>query len=85
MEIYSFKKGVDKLIFKIQEYKNKKYFDIRFHFEQNGEWQPTKKGITLPISYLEEFKTGIEKLEHIINEVNEINEINETEKEEFPV
>ncbi len=31
----------------ISEYKKTKFLDIRKYYEENKEWKPTKKGITL--------------------------------------
>ncbi len=35
------------IIISISQYKNSKYLDIRKYYEENGEWKPTKKGITV--------------------------------------
>lgn len=32
---------------KLSSYRNAKFIDIRKYYEDNGEWRPTKKGITL--------------------------------------
>jgi len=32
----------------IEEYKGRKYVDVRIYFENDeGEWKPTKKGVTI--------------------------------------
>lgn len=47
----------------LRDYNDRRYFDLRLWFmpSRGGEYRPTKKGITLPIEYLEEVKTGLEK------------------------
>jgi hypothetical protein len=30
-----------------EEFKGRKYLDIRVYFEDEGEWKPTKKGVTI--------------------------------------
>ena len=32
----------------VEEYKGRKYLDVRIYFESDeGEWKPTKKGVTI--------------------------------------
>jgi len=32
----------------VEEYKGRKYLDVRIYFENDeGEWKPTKKGVTI--------------------------------------
>ena len=48
MEVGEISKSKDKIIVAVREFKGKEYVDIRTHFENNdGDWIPTKKGITL--------------------------------------
>jgi len=48
MQIGELEKGKDKIIILLKEFKGKQYIDIRTYFEnQEGEWIPTKKGISL--------------------------------------
>jgi hypothetical protein len=48
MEVGEISKGKDKIIIAVKEFKGKEYVDIRTHFENDeGDWIPTKKGITL--------------------------------------
>jgi hypothetical protein len=48
MQIGEIEKGKDKIIIMLKEFKGKQYIDIRTYFEnQDGEWIPTKKGISL--------------------------------------
>ena len=47
MEIGELQKGKDKIIIALKEFKGKEYIDIRTHFENSdGDWIPTKKGVT---------------------------------------
>ena len=51
----------------MNEYKGKKYIDIRTYFEaDDGEYKPTKKGVTLSIDLYNELKEGIERLESLL-------------------
>jgi hypothetical protein len=55
MEVGEIPKGNDKIIVALKEFKGKEYIDIRTHFENNdGDWIPTKKGITLAPDSLDE-------------------------------
>ena len=48
MQIGEIQKGKDKIIVTVKEFKGKQYIDLRTHFENDqGEWIPTKKGISL--------------------------------------
>ena len=54
----------EKLIFSVSEFKGKKYANIRIYYEDDeGEWKPTKKGITVSLDTFAEFKENIETLE----------------------
>ncbi|MGD0231653.1 MAG: transcriptional coactivator p15/PC4 family protein [Syntrophorhabdales bacterium] len=45
-----------------EEYKGRKYVDLRIYFENNdGEWKPTKKGVTVQPERLEDFMELIRK------------------------
>lgn len=55
MEFGEIKKGKDKIVVSFKEFKGKHYIDIRTYFEnENGEWLPTKKGITFSADLLDE-------------------------------
>ena len=54
----------EKLIFSVSEFKGKQYANIRIYYEDDeGEWKPTKKGITVALDTFSEFKDNIEALE----------------------
>lgn len=46
----------------INEYKGKKYLDLRVYYTTDDgiNWNPTKKGITIPPDKLSEFREAIE-------------------------
>ncbi len=55
----------EKIFFSLSEYKGKKYAYIRIYFEDDeGEWKPTKKGITLSPDRFAEFKDNVEALKN---------------------
>ncbi len=57
----------EKIFFSLSEYTGKKYADIRIYFEDDeGEWTPTKKGITLSLDRVAEFKDNVEALEKFL-------------------
>jgi hypothetical protein len=44
------------------EYKGRKYVDVRIYFaNEEGEWKPTKKGVTIQPDKVEEFVELIKK------------------------
>ena len=44
------------------EFKGRKYVDVRVYFESDqGEWKPTKKGVTIQPDKVEEFIELIKK------------------------
>lgn len=52
---------------KLSSYRNAKFIDIRKYYEDNEEWKPTKKGVTLN-------KEQLDELLKILNDnVNDIN------------
>lgn len=68
MEFGELQKGKDKIIVALKEFKGKEYIDIRTHFENDdGDWIPTKKGITFSPESLDELieilKNAKKKLE----------------------
>jgi hypothetical protein len=67
MQIGEIRKGNDKIIVTVKEFKGKQYIDLRTYFENDqGEWIPTKKGISLTpdnlddmIGFLQEAKKAV--------------------------
>lgn len=65
----------EKVIFSISEFKGKNYANIRIYYEDDeGEWKPTKKGVTVPLDTFNEFKENIEKLESYLKDNNLLEE-----------
>lgn len=57
----------EKLVFSLSDFKGKNYADIRIYYEDDeGEWKPTKKGITLSLDRFGEFKEHLDKLEEFL-------------------
>ncbi len=70
----------EKIVFGLSEYKGKKYADLRIYFENDeGEWKPTKKGITVSLERFWEFKENLQKLEAHLLENGHIQPPEETE------
>ena len=58
------KKETERVRVAISEFQERKYIDIRTYYQnQEGEWKPTQKGVTLPPDKLEELKEALNKLE----------------------
>ena len=50
------KSGTERVRVSAEEFKGRKYLDIRIYFEGGeGEWKPTKKGVTIQPDKVEEF------------------------------
>lgn len=63
----------EKIVFGLSEFKGKKYADLRIYFEDDeGEWKPTKKGVTVSLERFWEFKENLQKLEEYLLEKGHI-------------
>jgi hypothetical protein len=72
MQIGEIQKGKDKIIVTVKEFKGKQYIDLRTHFENDqGEWIPTKKGISLTPDNLDEMIGFLEKAKNAAPEKGE--------------
>ena len=61
------KSANEKIFFSLSEFKGKSYADIRVHYEDDeGEWKPTKKGVTVAVERFSEFKEHISSLEEFL-------------------
>jgi len=59
----------EKIVFGLSEFKGKKYADIRIYYEDDeGEWKPTKKGVTVALDRFYEFTENLGKLEQFLLE-----------------
>lgn len=61
--------SVDTFLFQLTEFKGKKYIDIRtFYTDDNGDLQPTKKGINIPAGVFPAFLAALERAkEELVN------------------
>lgn len=58
-----FKNETEEVRFSLRPYKDKLFFDIRLFFRtKDGEFVPTRKGITLATNYFGEFGKGMAAL-----------------------
>lgn len=72
----------EKIVFGLSEFKGKKYADLRIYFEDDeGEWKPTKKGVTVSLERFWEFKENLQKLEEYLLENGHIQPPEATEEE----
>ncbi len=59
----------EKIVFRLNEYRGRQYFDLRIYYEDDeGEWKPTKKGISVQVDRFNEFKENLGKLEQAVAE-----------------
>jgi hypothetical protein len=71
----------EKIVFGLSEFKGKKYADLRIYFEDDeGEWKPTKKGVTVSLERFWEFKENLQKLEEYLLENGHIQPPEATEE-----
>ena len=65
MKDLKYKKGIIRV--EKKEYKGYKFVDIRRYYEnEEGEWLPTKKGVTLPLDKAEAIAEAIKEELHKI-------------------
>jgi hypothetical protein len=62
--IHSFHKNTQERVqASISTYKGREYADIRVHYQaDDGEWRPTKKGITIALDLLPDLAEALKKL-----------------------
>ena len=69
MQIGEIQKGNDKIIVNIKDFKGKQYIDVRTYFENDeGEWIPTKKGISFTPENLAEAIKLLQKAQKKVGE-----------------
>jgi hypothetical protein len=62
-EVFIEKREGERIRIGFNEFEDREYIDIRQYYEnEEGEWRPTKKGVTLPTDKLEELKEAIGRL-----------------------
>jgi hypothetical protein len=59
------KNAREQVFLSLSEFKGHRLIDIRVHVpgEQEGEWVPTRKGVSLAVSLYPAFKQGLAQLE----------------------
>ncbi len=58
------KSSNEKIVFSPSEFKGRNYADVRIYYEDSeGEWKPTKKGVTVTVDRFTEFKDNVNALE----------------------
>ncbi len=69
MQIGEIQKGNDKIIVTVKDFKGKQYIDVRTYFENDeGNWIPTKKGISFTPENLAEAIKLLQKAQKKIGE-----------------
>ncbi len=58
------KNALEQIQIEMKEYRKKKYLDIRTYYQSDGEWKPSKKGVTI-------HPENLDKLIEIISNVKE--------------
>ena len=59
----------EKIVFGVSEFRGKNYANIRIYYEDDeGEWKPTKKGISVSLEDFLDFKQRVEELEGYLQE-----------------
>ena len=67
--IASFQKNSqEEFRFSITTFKGREYADIRIFYEKDGDYFPSKKGITVALDTWKEFREAVEKLEGALEE-----------------
>lgn len=62
-EVFIDKREGERIRLGLNEFQGKEYVDIRqFYQVEDGEWRPTKKGVTLPTDKWPEFRDAVGKL-----------------------
>ena len=58
------KSGTEEVRVSIKKFRKKHYIDLRIYFlNDEGEWKPTKKGISLSTDFISDLKRAVEALE----------------------
>lgn len=61
----------EKIVFSISDFKGKTYANIRIYYEDDeGEWKPTKKGVTVSLDSFKEFKELVDQMETHLRDKN---------------
>jgi hypothetical protein len=68
--LYSFPKNpLEEVRASITVFKGKQYIDLRIYYKtDDGEYHPSKKGLTLSLDLLQELEQAVEKLREAIGD-----------------
>jgi len=66
---YEFDKGNEEVVrATVSEFAGKRRADLRIYFKgRNGDWHPTKRGVSLTIDMVEELQAAVNKLAEAAN------------------
>ena len=57
------KSALERIQIEMKEYKKRKYLDIRTYYRSDdGEWKPTKKGVTIPPDAIEDLIQAVSNI-----------------------
>jgi hypothetical protein len=74
------KNATEQIHVTLREYRGHQLIDLRTYYQaDNGEWRPTKKGISLSVELFSELKQAIIDLEKLLQERDLIESVPETE------
>jgi len=68
--VYSFPKNpLEEVRASITVFKGKQYVDLRIYYKgDDGEFRPSKKGLTLSLDLFSELEQAVEKLSEVVGE-----------------
>lgn len=68
--VHSFPKNpLEEVRSSITYFKGKQYVDVRIYYKgDDGEYHPSKKGLTLSVELFPELETGLQKLKEALEE-----------------
>lgn len=62
-EVFVEKREGERVRIGFSDFEGREYIDIRQYYQnEEEEWRPTKKGVTLPIESLDDLKDAVSKL-----------------------
>lgn len=67
--LHEFQKNANEVLrFSLSKFKSHQLADIRVYYQDDqGEWRPTKKGISLSVDLVEELTEGVRRLQEAIH------------------
>lgn len=74
------KNATEQVHVSLREYRGHQLIDLRIYYQaEDGEWRPTKKGISLSVELFPELKQAITDLEKLLQERDLIETVPERE------